>query len=109
MTKRTLINADRDSMTGTTPDGRLLRFCQTRWCWVNDASGQPIDELTEVRWIDLDAEPARKTRSVAFNPLRGRIEEVHPEDEVPAEDLIRQHWSETLQRWVTIPDDDATG
>jgi hypothetical protein len=58
---------------------------------------------------DLDAEPARKTRSVAFNPLRGRIEEVYPEDEVPAEDLIQQHWSETLQRWVTIPEDDAAG
>lgn len=43
------------------------------------------------------------TKTVAYNPLTRRYEEVHEEDEVPAHKIITLYWSGTLEKYVTIP------
>ncbi|MBZ0284465.1 MAG: hypothetical protein K8L97_27240 [Anaerolineae bacterium] len=42
-------------------------------------------------------------KHIAYNPTTRRYEEVHPEDEVVGSRIIELVWSDSLQRWVTIP------
>lgn len=39
----------------------------------------------------------------AWNPTTRKVEIVHPEDEVPAKNIITMYWAD--DRYVTIPED----
>ncbi len=45
-----------------------------------------------------------QTKTIAYNPLTRRYEEVFPEDEIPAHKIITLYWS--VNRWVTIPENE---
>ena len=46
-----------------------------------------------------------RTIDVAMNPVTKRVEIVYPEDEVPAGHTITMHWSNSLERYISIPED----
>lgn len=48
---------------------------------------------------------AKQIRKVAFNPITGRFEVVHPEDETEGTKVITQYWSKGCGQWVCIPDE----
>jgi hypothetical protein len=50
---------------------------------------------------------SRPTRHIAFDILTHKYEDVPAEllHLVPAAKVITLHWSETCERWITIPQD----
>jgi len=46
----------------------------------------------------------QRIQAFAYNPVSRKIERVFIEDEVPEEDLIYMCWSETLRKYVTVPE-----
>lgn len=54
VTPKIHLNADRDTMTGVTSDGRMVEWVRCMNCWVDESNNKvTINSLT---WIELDVE-----------------------------------------------------
>jgi len=59
---------------------------------------------TRRKAVKHSARPMPATKTVAFNPISRRFEEVWPESETGDDTVITMYWCQSAGRYVTVPE-----